>query len=511
MTEIERMGDCEEERLGHQSEEEEEELLQDQNHKEEEEEEKQKAKSPSLPSSPSSSADGGVVVVGGGGGGGEEALDGKLGKLGLEVEVEEESVGGGGGDGDGDGEVREMENGEGKSVDSVDSGRRRFQYPVRGGEPDCPYYLRTGTCRYASNCKFNHPPRRRFHQVRSLPESSESVYQGFKEKENGEYPERSGQLECKYYLKTGGCKFGKACRYNHPQEKTLVVQASEFNFLGLPIRPGEKECPFYMRMGSCKFGVNCRFHHPDPTAAGLSNPVSGYSNGGPAPLHTAGVSQPTMPSWSLPRSSNDAIPYLDASPPYMPVMLPPPQGTHLNMEWNGYQTPVSPLYPSDGKVHTPLAPLAKDSTKNGDGPSHHHQQSPVDEFPERPGQKECQYYMKNGDCKYKSACRFHHPKNRIQKSPVLSPMGLPLRPDQIVCVHYSRYGICKFGPACKYDHPPNSAPADRPIVSGSGHPQSLGTNATLGGPEMTDASNTRQQPMSHPTNSAPSDCPVVSC
>lgn len=30
-------------------------------------------------------------------------------------------------------------------------------YPDRPGEPDCVYYLRTGLCGYGINCRFNHP------------------------------------------------------------------------------------------------------------------------------------------------------------------------------------------------------------------------------------------------------------------------------------------------------------------------------------------------------------------
>lgn len=30
-------------------------------------------------------------------------------------------------------------------------------YPQRPAEPDCKYYLRTGCCRYGSKCKYNHP------------------------------------------------------------------------------------------------------------------------------------------------------------------------------------------------------------------------------------------------------------------------------------------------------------------------------------------------------------------
>lgn len=30
-------------------------------------------------------------------------------------------------------------------------------FPDRPGEPDCSYYMRTGTCSYGPNCRFNHP------------------------------------------------------------------------------------------------------------------------------------------------------------------------------------------------------------------------------------------------------------------------------------------------------------------------------------------------------------------
>ena len=96
---------------------------------------------------------------------------------------------------------------------------------------------------------------------------------------------------------------------------------------------GERECPYYMRNGSCKYGSNCRFNHPDPTAAGGSDPPSGFDNGGPASLQ--GGSQSS--SWSAPRS-------LSETPLYVPMMMPPSQGVPpQNTEWNGYQVFYSSL------------------------------------------------------------------------------------------------------------------------------------------------------------------------
>lgn len=34
-------------------------------------------------------------------------------------------------------------------------------YPIREGEPDCSYYIRTGLCRYGTTCRFNHPQNRK--------------------------------------------------------------------------------------------------------------------------------------------------------------------------------------------------------------------------------------------------------------------------------------------------------------------------------------------------------------
>ncbi|KAL8252515.1 hypothetical protein R6Q59_036208, partial [Mikania micrantha] len=58
-------------------------------------------------------------------------------------------------------------------------------------------------------------------------------------------------------------------------------------------------------------------------------------------------------------------------------------------------------------------------------------------FPERPGQPDCQFYMKTADCKFGAVCRFHHPRERVIPAPdcVLSPIGLPLRPVSHSCKH----------------------------------------------------------------------------
>ena len=41
-----------------------------------------------------------------------------------------------------------------------------------------------------------------------------------------------------------------------------------------PKRPDQPVCHYYMRTGTCKFGAACRFHHPVPPSSGYSIPLT---------------------------------------------------------------------------------------------------------------------------------------------------------------------------------------------------------------------------------------------
>ncbi|MBA0674174.1 hypothetical protein Goari_015784, partial [Gossypium aridum] len=129
-----------------------------------------------------------------------------------------------------------------------------------------------------------------------------------------------------------------------------------------------------------------------------------------------------MASWSAPMTLNDSAAYL-------PIMFSPTQGVPPpNPEWNGYQTTL--YTPLERGLHpTPAYVMSNPSTETT-AYTHHQPQMVVDDFPERPGQPECSYFLKTGDCKFKSNCKYHHPKNRVPKPTpcALSDKGLPLRP-----------------------------------------------------------------------------------
>ncbi|KAG2308893.1 hypothetical protein Bca4012_082143 [Brassica carinata] len=269
-------------------------------------------------------------------------------------------------------------------------------YPDRPGERDCHYFLRTGKCGYGSSCRYNHP-------ASHVPEA---VYY-----HREELPERVGQPDCEYYLKTGACKYGSTCKYHHPKDRNGAGPVL-FNALGYPMRQGEKSCPYYMQKGMCRFGVACKFHHPQ-TQTHNAQPTSFPSVGFP---YAGG-----LPVMSLPPATYGVMDRPQAPHPqaYLPFMVAPPQG------WSTYMAGANPIY--DGKTE-------------------------IDSSSEK---AECRFFMKTGTCKYGDNCKYSHPKERMLLSPpnLLNLMVLPARPGQPACGNFKAYGFCKYGASCKFDHP----------------------------------------------------------
>ncbi|XP_048445658.1 zinc finger CCCH domain-containing protein 43-like [Pyrus x bretschneideri] len=55
----------------------------------------------------------------------------------------------------------ENQNGGEVEKEGVEESSTRNQYPLRPEPGDCWWYLKTGNCKFGSNCKFNHPRRRK--------------------------------------------------------------------------------------------------------------------------------------------------------------------------------------------------------------------------------------------------------------------------------------------------------------------------------------------------------------
>lgn len=70
-------------------------------------------------------------------------------------------------------------------------------------------------------------------------------------------PVRAGLPPCGFFMRTGTCKNGKLCKWDHPE--------LSLNSKGYPLRPGARACALYQRTQACKFGAICTFDHPEPT------------------------------------------------------------------------------------------------------------------------------------------------------------------------------------------------------------------------------------------------------
>lgn len=91
---------------------------------------------------------------------------------------------------------------------------------------------------------------------------------------------------------------------------------------------------------------------------------------------------------------------------------------------HGLANQATPTMPAYHVSHLPLSTSVPSNVSHRDN-----------KFPERPGQPECQFYMRTGDCKFGSTCKYHHPPDwsLSRTNCVLSPLGFPLRPVGILC------------------------------------------------------------------------------
>nr|KAJ0203873.1 hypothetical protein LSAT_V11C500296670 [Lactuca sativa] len=224
-------------------------------------------------------------------------------------------------------------------------------YPDRPGEPDCIFCVRTGLCGYGNICRFNHPTH---------------IGQANQLQLGGELPDRVGEPDCVM----GTCKYGSTCKYNNPRDKR-----------------GRKN----LCTGSCKFGVACNFHHPQPSMDG-SNIQLPYPSQ-PPPLINGGS------TWSLPRATYVSDPLLQIPQTYLPIVLPHSQGIGPTQGWSTYMGSLSLV--SSGSIY------------GGPGSIEQPYSSGSTNLPERPREPECRYFMHTGNCKYGSNCKYHHPKEKI--------------------------------------------------------------------------------------------------
>ncbi|XP_040362440.1 zinc finger CCCH domain-containing protein 37 isoform X1 [Rosa chinensis] len=106
------------------------------------------------------------------------------------------------------------------------------ELPVRPGEADCPFYLKTGRWERALlfvlsaldrlSVKFHHPIDR---PAVALSTTKPSQQENVKLTLAG-LPRREGAVICVCCPKTGTCKYGATCRFDHPPPGAVVAMAA---------------------------------------------------------------------------------------------------------------------------------------------------------------------------------------------------------------------------------------------------------------------------------------------
>ncbi|XP_047079432.1 uncharacterized protein LOC124690033 [Lolium rigidum] len=363
-------------------------------------------------------------------------------------------------------------------------------------------------------------------EVVSSTENGSDVGIGKKEKVKFpiSYPQRPGKLNCPFYMSKGSCSYGFSCQFHHPPIKAKsdgtrcpsqqgnhgVAEILELNSIGLPIREGARSCTYYMRNGACKYGKHCHFNHPEHVVdsqfyAPTESEDSALQLEKSSDHHTTvddtshlkkSSDDATLDDTSYPEKSSDHPTLDDTSsstwilPPNILRMLLPPQKVPSSTEAKVIPAKKDSNWSStsdnsDGccSADSSDAPLCKqEHVGSTDGPLC--KQEHVD-YPERPGRPECPFYMRFGDCKFASSCKYHHSKDKYPTTDNLEVPSLggeqteyPERPGEPDCPFYMKNRFCKYEAQCRFNHPKNSNPtAQSPrnaknYVATNGHRQS---------------------------------------
>lgn len=169
-------------------------------------------------------------------------------------------------------------------------------FPVRPGSAECSFFVRTQTCKFGATCQFNHPEPSGNASVAVNPLGGFTPSAPAESFNSKGYPLRPGVPICSFFQKNGECKFGQTCKWDHTEglDGGMVAGAGMgyatsgiTNSLGNPIRPGQPVCNFFSKTGTCSFGPTCKFDHPEEftmLAAGGGAPAA---RAPPAPIRAA--------------------------------------------------------------------------------------------------------------------------------------------------------------------------------------------------------------------------------
>uniref|UniRef100_A0ACD5VW27 Uncharacterized protein n=1 Tax=Avena sativa TaxID=4498 RepID=A0ACD5VW27_AVESA len=349
----------------------------------------------------------------------------------------------------------------------------KLPYPQRPGKLNCPFYMSKGSCSYGFSCNFHQPP------LKAKPGgswcSSEQGNQGVAEileLNRIGLPIRKGSRNCTYYMRNGACRYGKHCHFNHPEhvidaqfyaptgweDSALQLEKSLDHHTTVDVTSHLKKSSDDATLDDTSYSKKFSDH------ATLNDTSHLKKSSDDATLDDTSYSKNFFGHATL----NDTSSSTGVLPPNILRMLLPPQKVPATTE--AKMIPVkkgsnwsSTSDDSDGccSADSSDGPLCKqEHVDSSDGSLC--KQEHVD-YPERPGRPECPFYMRFGDCKFASRCKYHHSidKYPTRSHPEISSLGVkkteyPERPGEPECPFYMKAQFCKFGARCRFNHPKDS-------------------------------------------------------
>jgi len=67
--------------------------------------------------------------------------------------------------------------------------------------------------------------------------------------------------------------------------------------------------------------------------------------------------------------------------------------------------------------------------------------SPIAPFATGPGESDCQFFLKTGNCKFGDGCKFNHPRDKVHTPTLPTPFFCP----RLLCCHGRRSGTLRHG------------------------------------------------------------------
>lgn len=162
-----------------------------------------------------------------------------------------------------------------------------------------------------------------------------------------------------------------------------------------PQRLGEPDCRDFLRTGRCKYGDSCKYHHPIGGAKISSDPSEP-----PFPIRP---NEPPCQYFLKHGTCKFGQTCKFHHPPHL-------IGTGVAGLPGSVVMAIPTIPPGSFMTKSNSSIILNETTNN------EYQQNEIHLLPQRLGEPDCIYFLRNGRCKYGSTCKYHHPIHRIEVS-----------------------------------------------------------------------------------------------